>query len=128
LANEVLAALSLAALLLLWAWTGYHLVVLALGWPHSKASLRRTFDLGSLRNPVDLPSVTVIVAAKDEENLIGGALQQVAAPQFLGDRLQVIIAEDASEDRTRTIWGPSPTPIRTFPSSTRMSPRERRCL
>ena len=103
MASEVLAALSLAALLLLWAWTGYHLLVLALGWPHSKASLRRTFDLGSLRNPVDLPSVTVIVAAKDEENVIGATLEQIAALQYPGDRLQVIVAEDGSEDRTRAI-------------------------
>ena len=103
MASEALAVLSSALLLLLWAWTAYHLVVLALGWPHSKASLRRTFDLGILRNPVDLPALTVIVAAKDEENVIGVILGQIAALQYPGDRLQVIVAEDGSRDRTRAI-------------------------
>lgn len=103
MSSEVLAALSSAALLLLWAWTGYHLIVLALGWPHSKASLRKPFDLGSLRNPVDLPSVTVIVAAKDEENVIRTTLEQVAALRYPQDRLEIIIAEDGSRDHTREI-------------------------
>jgi cellulose synthase/poly-beta-1,6-N-acetylglucosamine synthase-like glycosyltransferase len=49
------------------------------------------------------PQVTVIVAAHDEEPVIERRLQNLLALEYRADRLEVIVASDASTDRTDEI-------------------------
>jgi len=94
---------STAVLVVLWAWTLYHLIVLAMGWPHANRALASPFRPESLRNPVDLPTVTIIVAARDEENVIGATLESIDVLRYPKELLQVLVAEDGSSDRTEEI-------------------------
>ncbi len=48
----------------------------------------------------DLPRVSLIVAAHDEEAVIGERVENALALDYPGDRLEVIIASDGSRDRT----------------------------
>ncbi len=100
---EVLVVLSAAALLGLFSWTVYHAAIFLVGWPHSRRYLRRPFRAEDLRNPVDLPSFSIIVAARDEENVIEPMLENLVALQYPKHLLQVIVAEDGSTDRTREL-------------------------
>jgi cellulose synthase/poly-beta-1,6-N-acetylglucosamine synthase-like glycosyltransferase len=94
---------STVVLVLLWAWTLYHLLLLALGWPHANRALESPFRPESLRNPVDLPTVTIIVAARDEESVVRSTLEDIESLRYPKDLLQVLVAEDGSQDRTREI-------------------------
>jgi cellulose synthase/poly-beta-1,6-N-acetylglucosamine synthase-like glycosyltransferase len=94
---------STAVLVVLWAWTIYHLIVLAMGWPHANRALASPFRPESLRNPVDLPIVTIIVAARDEENVIRATLESIDVLRYPKELLQVLVAEDGSSDRTEEI-------------------------
>ncbi|MGC8793989.1 MAG: glycosyltransferase family 2 protein [Bryobacteraceae bacterium] len=50
-----------------------------------------------------LPSVSVLIAARNEEKDIGWKIRQTLAWDYPADRLEVLVASDASEDRTDQI-------------------------
>jgi cellulose synthase/poly-beta-1,6-N-acetylglucosamine synthase-like glycosyltransferase len=94
---------STTVLIVLWAWTLYNILILAVGWPHANRALASPFRPESLRNPVDLPTVTIIVAARDEENVIRTTLENIDVLRYPKELLQVLVAEDGSHDRTQEI-------------------------
>lgn len=80
----------IAAGMVLYTYAGYPLLIAAL------SRLRRP--------PADhagyLPPLTLIIAAYNEEAVIGAKLEQSLALDYPADRLQVIVAADGSDDRT----------------------------
>src|SRR2546421_507476 len=88
LAIEVLFWASLGAL----AWTH-------VGYPLAAAAVARVRRRRVRREDV-LPSVTLIVAAHDEEAVIEGRLENLLALDYPADRLEIVVASDASGDRT----------------------------
>jgi cellulose synthase/poly-beta-1,6-N-acetylglucosamine synthase-like glycosyltransferase len=88
LAVEVLFWASLAAL----AWTH-------VGYPLAAAGIARGRQRRVRREDV-LPSVTLIVAAHDEEAVIEPRLENLFALDYPRDRLEIVVASDASTDRT----------------------------
>lgn len=50
-----------------------------------------------------LPQVSVIVAARNEENVIGDCLSSLAALSYPGDKLEVLVMDDGSTDGTARI-------------------------
>jgi cellulose synthase/poly-beta-1,6-N-acetylglucosamine synthase-like glycosyltransferase len=57
----------------------------------------------------DLPMVTIVIPAYNEEKQIAGAIDAVLAQDYPKDRLQILILSDASSDRTDDI-------VRTYAS------------
>jgi len=63
----------------------------------------------SLRRPIaytmveDLPSVAVVIAARNEEESIAECLHSMSALDYPADRLRIIVVDDHSEDRTAEI-------------------------
>ena len=53
--------------------------------------------------PDELPSVSVVVCARNEEKNIGRCLSSLSALDYPRDRLEIIVVDDESEDRTREI-------------------------
>jgi glycosyltransferase involved in cell wall biosynthesis len=49
------------------------------------------------------PSVSIVIAARNEEGSIGSKLDNLAALDYPADRLEVIIASDGSEDATNEL-------------------------
>jgi cellulose synthase/poly-beta-1,6-N-acetylglucosamine synthase-like glycosyltransferase len=88
LAVEVLFWASLAAL----AWTH-------VGYPLAAAGIARGRRRRVLREDV-LPSVTLIVAAHDEETVIERRLENLLALDYPPELLEIVVASDASTDRT----------------------------
>ncbi len=99
---EIMGILATALAILFYSITAYNVVLIfvglrmARGWP-------RVFDKGSLRNPVDLPKVSIIVPAKDEEMLIEGAIRCAQALDYPREMYEIIVVTDGSEDRTPEI-------------------------
>ena len=85
---EVLFWLSLGALL--WTHVGYPLVIAA--WA---ALAPREVDARE-----QTPSVTVIVAAHDEEDVIARRVANLRSLDYPPDRLELVVASDASDDAT----------------------------
>lgn len=51
-------------------------------------------------NPKFEPDLTVVIAAHNEENLIGGAIESIYASNYPIEKLSVIVASDGSTDNT----------------------------
>jgi len=75
-----------------------------IGYPAGAIVLSRIFgrDRRLVENG-DLPSVTVIVAAYNEEAVIADRLENLLSIDYPRDRLTVIVAADGSNDRTAEI-------------------------
>ena len=104
-------AFWLSASLIVYTHVGYPMVLLLLnksGICSAPARARRDRD-GRARAPASampgesrdhLPSVTLIVAAYDEEEVIEAKLANALALDYPRDRLEIIVASDGSSDRT----------------------------
>jgi cellulose synthase/poly-beta-1,6-N-acetylglucosamine synthase-like glycosyltransferase len=88
---EVLFWGSLGALV--WTHAGYPLAAAAL----AKVRAHR------VRKADHAPSVSVIVAAWNEEEVIARRLENLLALNYPADRLEIVVASDASTDRTDEI-------------------------
>ncbi len=51
----------------------------------------------------DLPTLAIVVAARDEETTIGRCLDALLAQDYPADRLEIVVADDGSMDRTAAI-------------------------
>src|SRR3989441_12924482 len=95
-----IAIFALAAFF--YAITVYHSFLIIIGMRMTKGG-RKPFDKGSLRNPVDLPKVSILIPAKDEEVVIEGAILCANRLDYPKDLLEIIVVEDGSKDETPTI-------------------------
>jgi cellulose synthase/poly-beta-1,6-N-acetylglucosamine synthase-like glycosyltransferase len=86
--------------LLVYTHLGYPLVLWALARSRGhKANGGRSAD----RDDEPLPSVSLIVAAHDEEEVIERKVRDALAQDYPRDRLEVIVAVDGSTDRTADV-------------------------
>jgi cellulose synthase/poly-beta-1,6-N-acetylglucosamine synthase-like glycosyltransferase len=80
--------------LLLYVHLAYALLLSAL------AALRRRAADEERESPSDLPTVSVIVAAYAEEDVIAARVENLRALDYPPDKLEVIVASDGSRDAT----------------------------
>lgn len=73
------------------------------GYPLAAGALARVRRRPVAGDPTYEPSVAVIVAAHDEEAVIGRRVENLLALDYPADRLEIVVASDASEDRTDEI-------------------------
>ena len=85
---KVLFWTSLGALA--WTQAGYPLAAAALARLRGRPVRKRDFT----------PSVSVIVAAHNEEDVIERRLQNLLALDYPAEELELVVASDASSDRT----------------------------
>ena len=57
----------------------------------------------SLRNPNDLPKVSIIIPCRNEERFIAECLDSIIASEYRRDRLEVLVVDGESDDRTGAI-------------------------
>src|SRR5918912_2875110 len=76
----------------------------ALAWTHAAYPAAATLAARARARPVrkggDTPRVSVIVAAHDEEGVIERRLENLLALDYPEDLVEVLVASDASTDRT----------------------------
>ena len=72
------------------------------GYPAAAAALARIRPRPVRRDDVT-PEVSVIVAAHDEEDVIGRRVENLLELDYPADRLRVVVASDGSTDRTNEI-------------------------
>src|SRR5262249_3915729 len=80
----------IAVLLLAYAYAGYPVLVTALAALRPRPARARPIE----------PSVTIVVAARDEEERIGARVRNLLALDYPRDRLEIVIGSDGSRDLT----------------------------
>ncbi|MEW6221006.1 MAG: glycosyltransferase family 2 protein [Thermodesulfobacteriota bacterium] len=102
--------------ILVYTYVGYP----GLLWLVARLACRSAAPARSRRGQEDLPGVTVVVAALNEERVIGERIKNLLAQDYPQDRLEIVIASDGSTDRTcevaREVGGPA---VRVFDFSKR---------
>lgn len=96
-----LSVLGVSAAVVAYVHLGYPavLAVLASG---ARRERRRRLPLAGLRA---VPSVSVVVAAWNEEGVIAAKIENALAQDYPRDRLEVVVASDGSDDATNEIVG-----------------------
>ena len=66
---------------------------------------REVARTAALRRPTDaeLPTITVVVAARDEEATIGPCVDSILAVDYPREKLEVVVVDDDSSDRTAAV-------------------------
>lgn len=88
--------------ILLWAglgWLGY----VYLGYPIALGALAIVRRRRSIKREDFLPTVSVLIAARNEEKDIGWKIQETLQWNYPADRVEVLVASDASDDATDDI-------------------------
>ena len=73
------------------------------GYPVAAGALARLRERRVAKDPSWEPSVSVIVAAYNEEPVIERRLENLLALDYPRDRLEIVVASDASSDRTNEL-------------------------
>jgi len=73
------------------------------GYPLALALLARLRPKPGWKPPDDLPAVTLVIAAYNEEDVIARKLENSLGLDYPSDRLQIIVAADGSSDSTAEI-------------------------
>jgi len=97
----VIDALFILSVVLIWFMLAYQFVLCVLGWLYSYSAQRESREL-ALRN-LELPRVSVLIPAHNEAVVLDDTLRAMAALQYPEDRLEFIVIDDASADRTGEI-------------------------
>lgn len=85
------------ALLVAYTWAGYPLFVWLLG----RCRRKRTKHTGVL------PTVTVLIAACNEEAEIAAKLEDCLLSDYPSDKFEIIVISDGSTDNTERLWNNS---------------------
>ena len=102
---SVVAAHDLVSAVVFWICVGgvfYEYV----GYPGVIWAISRVFGRSRAcpeRDAADLPFVSVLVAARNEEDVIGDRIANGLALDYPADRLEFVVASDGSSDRTSAI-------------------------
>ncbi len=75
------------------------------GYPLAAGALGRVRRRPVASDPGAEPSVTVVVAAHNEEDVIERRLENLLALDYPADRLEIVVASDASTDNTNELVG-----------------------
>ena len=73
------------------------------GYPLAAGALARVRERRVAKDPEAEPTVAVVVAAHNEESVIERRLENLLALDYPADRLQFVVASDASSDRTNEL-------------------------
>src|SRR3989442_15740302 len=90
--------LFVVAVILIWFMVGYQFILWTLGFVYSRRAERerRLMDTAS----EELPGVSILLPAHNEEVVIERTLEALLALRYPADRLEIVVINDASTDRT----------------------------
>lgn len=85
------------------------LVIVCVAYSFLYLAITTAVALGSVRiggseEPDELPRVSVVVCARNEEAIIGDCMNSLVTQEYPHDRLEIICVDDESEDGTRGIF------------------------
>ena len=98
---DSVALLAFVLIAVVYSWTVYNIPLLILGVRSYRRDRReRQRSRGEKLNGKGLPSFSVLIPAKNEEKVLRRLLQSLLSQRYPADKLEVIVVEDGSTDRT----------------------------
>src|SRR5262249_30068138 len=94
-------AAFVASVVIIWFMLVYQFVLCILGFLYSRKAAHERARLSS--TALELPSISLLIPAHNEEIVLDRTLAAMAALDYPKDRLEVIVINDASTDRTGEI-------------------------
>jgi len=95
--EDVLLGLCLIGI---WGLLGFYVVLTAAGYLYARERPRvRGVEVRS----EELPGVSILVPAHNEEVVLGSAIESLLHLDYPRDRMEIIVIEDSSTDRTRRV-------------------------
>ncbi len=95
LLRDLLLALCLIGL---WSVLGFYIVLTVAGFLYSREARRHRAP-----DPEEWPGVSILVPAYNEEIVMAGTLESLLHLDYPRDRMEVIVIDDSSTDRTRRV-------------------------
>ncbi|MBE0644623.1 MAG: glycosyltransferase family 2 protein [Bacteroidetes bacterium] len=99
--QQIAAGLFVLAVILIWFMIGWQLLLTLAGYFHESASQRELRTVDAME--FDYPPVSILIPAHNEEIVIGRTLEAMCALDYPADRLEIIVINDGSSDRTGDI-------------------------
>ena len=96
-----LSILFLVAVILIWFMIGYQLVLTLAGFFHYIRSRKEQRDVDA--QSFDYPAVSILIPAHNEDVVIADTLDAMLALAYPADKLEIIVINDGSTDRTGEI-------------------------
>lgn len=94
-------ALFVGSVVIIWFMLAYQFLLCVLGWIHSHRADRERRELAA--RPLELPCVSLLIPAHNEAVVLEHTLAAMAALNYPAGRLEIIVINDASTDRTGAI-------------------------
>lgn len=99
--QQFASALFVLAVILIWFMIGWQLLLTIAGYFHESASIRERRSVDATE--FDFPPVSILIPAHNEEIVIQQTLEAMCALDYPIDRLEIIVINDGSSDRTGEI-------------------------
>jgi len=99
--SVLIDAAFVASVVIIWFMLIYQFVLCMLGFIYSRKAARERVRL--LSSDVELPRVSLLIPAHNEEMVLDRTLAAMSALDYPKDRLEVVVVNDASTDRTGEI-------------------------
>jgi len=96
-----LSILFLLAVILIWFMIAWQLILTVAGFFHHQKSLKEKREMEGL--DCDFPTVSILIPAHNEEVVIAATLDAMLALEYPKDRMEIIVINDGSMDRTGEI-------------------------
>ena len=88
---------------IIYVWTLYNIPIVVAGVRHLRSDKRkRKSSCGSQKS---LPTMSIIVPVKDEENVVGRLFESLLKAGYPKDKKEIVVVEDGSLDSTAEICG-----------------------
>jgi len=96
-----LSFLFVVAVIIIWFMIGYQFVLTLYGYWNFIRSLKEKQKLDGEK--IDYPSCTILIPAHNEETVITATIEAMTKLHYPEDKLQIIVINDGSTDRTKEI-------------------------
>lgn len=93
-------AVFVFSVIFIWLMLLYQLVLTLAGFLYRRQTYRKK---AAALEPLDLPAVSVLIPARNEEKVIGGLLEKIGSLRYPADGLEIIVINDGSVDRTEAL-------------------------
>ncbi len=93
--------LFVLAVILIWFMVGYQFVLWALGYIYGRRCERERQETDAATG--ELPAVSILLPCHNEEVVIERTLEALLGLRYPADRLEIVVINDASTDRTRQL-------------------------
>ena len=100
--NVFIDGLFVAAVTLIWFMLGYQSLLFFLGHQYYRRTRRRKTP-GPQVADADLPAISLLVPCHNEERVIAHTIRALQALEYPADKLEILIIDDGSTDRTAEV-------------------------